>query len=81
MKLNDCSHWLHKECLEQWLKGARTCPVCRKAVKGPSPPQNRRCPRHAPQPTENPSGPRRRDGDDDEGNDDPANPWPTTRRK
>ncbi|KAJ3966455.1 hypothetical protein EV361DRAFT_809052, partial [Lentinula raphanica] len=32
LKLNDCSHWLHKSCLEQWLKGASTCPVCRKAV-------------------------------------------------
>ncbi|KAK0473411.1 hypothetical protein IW261DRAFT_693149 [Armillaria novae-zelandiae] len=74
MKLNDCSHWLHKECLEQWLKGARTCPVCRKAVKGPSPPQNRCCPRHSHQPTQNPPGPRRRDEDDDEGND--ANPAP-----
>ncbi|KAF8920602.1 hypothetical protein CPB85DRAFT_1272039 [Mucidula mucida] len=35
-KLNDCPHWLHKECLEQWLKSASTCPVCRKAVKGAS---------------------------------------------
>ncbi|KAJ7284027.1 hypothetical protein C8J57DRAFT_751635 [Mycena rebaudengoi] len=34
LKLADCRHWLHKECLEQWLKGARTCPVCRKDVKG-----------------------------------------------
>ncbi|KAJ6598858.1 hypothetical protein DFH09DRAFT_902978 [Mycena vulgaris] len=34
MKLGDCRHWLHKECLEQWLKGASTCPVCRKDVKG-----------------------------------------------
>ncbi|KAJ7639028.1 hypothetical protein FB45DRAFT_741159 [Roridomyces roridus] len=33
-KLGDCRHWLHKECLEQWLKGASTCPVCRKDVKG-----------------------------------------------
>ncbi|KAJ3986427.1 hypothetical protein F5890DRAFT_1407368, partial [Lentinula detonsa] len=33
LKLNDCSHWLHKSCLEQWLKGAATCPVCRKSVQ------------------------------------------------
>ncbi|KAG6908281.1 hypothetical protein DXG01_005382 [Tephrocybe rancida] len=32
LKLADCSHWLHRECLQQWLKGASTCPVCRKAV-------------------------------------------------
>ncbi|KAF5391236.1 hypothetical protein D9757_003038 [Collybiopsis confluens] len=38
LKLNDCSHWLHKPCLEQWLKGANTCPVCRNAVQAPPPP-------------------------------------------
>jgi len=32
LKLNNCSHWLHKDCLQQWLQGARTCPVCRKSV-------------------------------------------------
>ncbi|KAE9390124.1 hypothetical protein BT96DRAFT_833867, partial [Gymnopus androsaceus JB14] len=37
LKLNDCPHWLHKGCLEQWLKGASTCPVCRKSVQFPSP--------------------------------------------
>ncbi|KAJ7068472.1 hypothetical protein C8F01DRAFT_978487, partial [Mycena amicta] len=34
MRLGDCRHWLHKDCLAQWLKGATTCPVCRKDVKG-----------------------------------------------
>jgi hypothetical protein len=34
LRLSDCSHWLHKECLEQWLRGAKTCPVCRKDVVG-----------------------------------------------
>jgi len=34
MKLDDCTHWLHQECLQQWLKGASTCPVCRKTVTG-----------------------------------------------
>jgi len=37
LKLNDCPHWLHKSCLEQWLKGASTCPVCRKSVHFTSP--------------------------------------------
>ncbi|THV07428.1 hypothetical protein K435DRAFT_643850, partial [Dendrothele bispora CBS 962.96] len=38
LKLKECSHWLHKPCLEQWLKGAATCPVCRKSVvNSPSP--------------------------------------------
>ncbi|KAG1814606.1 uncharacterized protein BJ212DRAFT_1274020, partial [Suillus subaureus] len=32
-KLIECTHWLHKACLEQWLKTANTCPVCRKKVK------------------------------------------------
>ncbi|KAH7922006.1 hypothetical protein BV22DRAFT_969121, partial [Leucogyrophana mollusca] len=32
-KLQDCTHWLHKACLEQWLHTANTCPVCRKKVK------------------------------------------------
>ncbi|KZP09554.1 hypothetical protein FIBSPDRAFT_914053 [Athelia psychrophila] len=34
LKLTDCSHWLHKDCLQQWLHGANTCPVCRKRVNG-----------------------------------------------
>jgi len=32
MKAGSCSHWLHKDCLHQWLKGANTCPVCRMPV-------------------------------------------------
>ena len=34
MKLKNCSHWLHQGCLDQWLKGASTCPVCRNQVNG-----------------------------------------------
>ncbi|KAJ8474194.1 hypothetical protein ONZ45_g16030 [Pleurotus djamor] len=37
LKLPECSHWLHKECLEQWLRGANTCPVCRNSVKSSAP--------------------------------------------
>ncbi|KAL4257547.1 RING-type E3 ubiquitin transferase, partial [Pleurotus pulmonarius] len=33
LKLPACNHWLHKACLEQWLRGANTCPVCRNTVK------------------------------------------------
>ncbi|KAJ7178944.1 hypothetical protein C8R46DRAFT_619313 [Mycena filopes] len=59
MKLGDCRHWLHKECLEQWLKGASTCPVCRKDVKGKA----RRHHHHH----SGPEGSRRRDGDGPDG--------------
>ncbi|TRM58565.1 hypothetical protein BD626DRAFT_360608, partial [Schizophyllum amplum] len=33
-KLSGCSHWLHKDCLQQWLRTASTCPVCRQSLKG-----------------------------------------------
>ncbi|TCD65376.1 hypothetical protein EIP91_002740 [Steccherinum ochraceum] len=29
LKVPKCSHWFHKDCLEQWLGSASTCPVCR----------------------------------------------------
>jgi len=32
LKVPACSHWFHRGCLEQWLKNARTCPVCRGRV-------------------------------------------------
>ncbi|KAK7061887.1 hypothetical protein R3P38DRAFT_2832118 [Favolaschia claudopus] len=63
MKLGDCRHWLHKECLEQWLKGANTCPVCRNAVKGKSRQRPQR--HHHPHPGAGPS--RRRDDSDPDG--------------
>ncbi|KAF8184833.1 hypothetical protein BJ912DRAFT_852939, partial [Pholiota molesta] len=34
-KLSNCSHWLHRECLTQWLQSATTCPVCRESVNIP----------------------------------------------
>lgn len=42
-KLLECPHWLHKQCLEQWLRTANTCPVCRKKVKT-SPSPRKACP-------------------------------------
>jgi hypothetical protein len=58
MRLSDCSHWLHKNCLQvrplppnyspqltleqQWLRGATTCPVCRQRVRAPQPPRRDR---------------------------------------
>ncbi|KAJ6490380.1 hypothetical protein C8R47DRAFT_977693 [Mycena vitilis] len=66
MKLGDCRHWLHKECLEQWLKGASTCPVCRKDVKGKARRAPHRHHHHHP-------GPSRRDSD---GPDGPGGPRP-----
>lgn len=29
MKKTPCKHYFHTECLEKWLKVARTCPLCR----------------------------------------------------
>jgi len=29
MKKTPCNHYFHTECLEKWLKVARTCPLCR----------------------------------------------------
>ncbi|KAG9311229.1 hypothetical protein JVU11DRAFT_8306 [Chiua virens] len=51
-KLIECTHWLHKNCLEQWLRTANTCPVCREKVKtSPKPAPARR------RPYRDPSGP------------------------
>jgi len=43
-KLIECPHWLHKNCLEQWLRTANTCPVCREKVKSSPKPAPRRRP-------------------------------------
>ncbi|KAF5381678.1 hypothetical protein D9615_005573 [Tricholomella constricta] len=53
LKLADCSHWLHRECLQQWLRSATTCPVCRKTVSGGSS-------RRGPHDPSNEAGPSRR---------------------
>ncbi|KAJ3562783.1 hypothetical protein NP233_g9355 [Leucocoprinus birnbaumii] len=37
LKSGNCSHWMHKPCLETWFKRANTCPVCRVDVE-PRPP-------------------------------------------
>jgi len=63
LKITDCSHWFHRGCLEQWLGGANTCPVCRKRVKG----KKRREPTTTEEQPE--AGPSRR-RDDDDGDDD-----------
>ncbi|TDL20360.1 hypothetical protein BD410DRAFT_725966, partial [Rickenella mellea] len=41
LKVESCSHWFHKECLEQWLHSANTCPVCRNRVRAS--PRHRAC--------------------------------------
>ncbi|GJJ12956.1 hypothetical protein Clacol_007203 [Clathrus columnatus] len=63
LRISDCSHWFHKECLEQWLQKARTCPLCKTVVKGRQ--QGKKSVDDAP-------GPSRRD-DDDSDNDDSRN--------
>ena len=32
VKLKNCNHIFHKECIDKWIKINRTCPVCRKDV-------------------------------------------------
>ncbi|KAG8825216.1 hypothetical protein FRC19_011892 [Serendipita sp. 401] len=34
VRLPRCSHLYHKECIKEWLKTAKTCPVCRETVEG-----------------------------------------------
>ncbi|PVF96975.1 hypothetical protein CPB86DRAFT_858380 [Serendipita vermifera] len=34
LKLPRCSHFYHKDCVKEWLKSAKTCPVCRETVEG-----------------------------------------------
>jgi len=68
LKLSDCLHWLHKNCLEQWLRNANTCPVCRKRVEGPRCPPSRHLHQRGPDQDPTPSGSgsnRRYHGNDD----------------
>jgi hypothetical protein len=69
LKLSDCSHWLHQGCLAQWLRGASTCPVCRKCVSN-SQGQNDET-------SENPgaSGSGNRNDDDDGGGGESGSSW------
>ena len=32
VKLKNCNHIFHKECIDKWIKINRTCPICRKDV-------------------------------------------------
>jgi len=29
-----CGHYMHRQCLEPWLRASRTCPICRVDVEG-----------------------------------------------
>ncbi|KAI8905359.1 hypothetical protein DFJ77DRAFT_479199 [Powellomyces hirtus] len=32
LKGTPCAHWFHDECLEEWLKQSKTCPICRTKI-------------------------------------------------
>ena len=32
VKLNNCNHIFHKECIRQWTFNSKTCPICRNNV-------------------------------------------------
>jgi hypothetical protein len=36
-KLNACSHWFHRGCIDTWLKTNVHCPVCRHDIREPMP--------------------------------------------
>ncbi|KAH9203627.1 hypothetical protein DL95DRAFT_501674, partial [Leptodontidium sp. 2 PMI_412] len=44
-----CTHWFHEACAGAWLSEHNTCPICRKAIEGETPPENSR--------RSNPNGP------------------------
>ena len=39
----DCGHFFHKNCLEEWGKYNKSCPVCRKSIKFSSKSKGEQC--------------------------------------
>ncbi|KAH8827582.1 hypothetical protein DL96DRAFT_1599521 [Flagelloscypha sp. PMI_526] len=39
LRIPECTHYSHKACLEQWLRDATTCPVCRHDIAPPQYPR------------------------------------------
>ncbi|KAI0780368.1 hypothetical protein BD413DRAFT_607684 [Trametes elegans] len=76
LRIPHCSHWFHEGCIQQWLKTARTCPVCRGRVVRP--PSANEAP--AP-PAAGPSGLHRHRTDRDEDDEDGLDPSEAVRAR
>lgn len=39
IKKLDCQHSFHNECIEEWKKTSKTCPICRREIKNKNNPK------------------------------------------